>query len=77
MKTNLNQYEVWFVTGSQHLYGEETLKQVAVHSQEIAEAFDKSNLIPVQVKFKPVLTTPDSIYQLCLPSLLPRCGLGA
>jgi len=66
MKTNLNQYEVWFVTGSQHLYGEETLKQVALHSQEIAEAFDKSKVIPVQVKFKPVLTTPDSIYQLCL-----------
>ena len=28
--------EVWFVTGSQHLYGEETLKQVAAHSQQIA-----------------------------------------
>ncbi len=30
---NLKQFEVWFVTGSQHLYGEETLRQVAEHSQ--------------------------------------------
>jgi L-arabinose isomerase len=66
MKTSLNQYEVWFVTGSQHLYGEETLKQVAEHSKEIASALDKSANIPVKVIFKPVLTTPDSIYQLCL-----------
>jgi L-arabinose isomerase len=66
MKISLNQYEVWFVTGSQHLYGEETLKQVAEHSKEIASTLDKSDNIPVKVIFKPVLTTPDSIYQLCL-----------
>ena len=28
MNYNIDQYEVWFVTGTQHLYGEETLKQV-------------------------------------------------
>jgi L-arabinose isomerase len=66
MKISLNQYEVWFVTGSQHLYGEETLKQVAEHSKEIASALNKSENVPVKVIFKPVLTTPDSIYQLCL-----------
>lgn len=66
MKISLHQYEVWFVTGSQHLYGEETLKQVAEHSQEIATALDKSENNPIKVIFKPVLTTPDSIYQLCL-----------
>ena len=33
---DLKKFEVWFVTGSQHLYGEETLKQVAEHSQQIA-----------------------------------------
>ncbi len=66
MKTDLNQYEVWFVTGSQHLYGEETLKQVAEHSKEMAKALDNSTEIPVKVVFKPVLTTPDSIYKLCL-----------
>lgn len=60
----LAQYEAWFVTGSQHLYGEETLKQVAKHSQEIAKSFDENPGIPVRIVFKPVLTTPDAIYQL-------------
>ncbi len=62
----LKSFEVWFVTGSQHLYGEETLKVVAEHSKKIAEALSGSEKIPVTVKFIPVLTTPDSIYQLCL-----------
>ena len=38
---NLKSLEVWFVTGSQHLYGEETLKQVAEHSQTIAKALNE------------------------------------
>jgi len=63
---NLKKLEVWFVTGSQHLYGEETLKQVAVHSQKIAQAFNQSAIIPVQVKFKPVVKTPEEIYGLCM-----------
>ena len=66
MKIDLNNYEIWFVTGSQHLYGEETLRQVAEHSNEIAQAFDASESIPVKVVFKPVLTNPDSIYRLCM-----------
>ncbi len=63
---NLKQFEVWFVTGSQHLYGPETLQQVAAHSQEMARALDQSAQIPVRVVFKPVLTTPDAIRALCL-----------
>jgi L-arabinose isomerase len=62
---NLNQYEVWFITGSQHLYGEETLNQVAEHSRKIAAALNGSAIIPVDVQFKPVLTTPEAIYHLC------------
>src|SRR5678815_702486 len=58
--------EVWFVTGSQHLYGPKTLEQVANHSREIASALDVSPHIPVQVIFKPVLTTPEAIRDLCL-----------
>ncbi|AIE85431.1 L-arabinose isomerase [Fimbriimonas ginsengisoli] len=56
--------EIWFVTGSQHLYGEETLRQVADNSRRIAEALDGS--LPVKVVFKPVLTDPDAIRKLCL-----------
>ncbi|MBN1934046.1 MAG: L-arabinose isomerase [Anaerolineae bacterium] len=62
---DLNQFEVWFVTGSQHLYGEETLAQVDRDSQTIARALDAAPQIPVRVVFKPVLTTPDAIRTLC------------
>jgi L-arabinose isomerase len=60
-----NMLEVWFITGTQHLYGAETLKQVAADSKTIATALDKSPSIPVKVVFKPILTTPDSIYEIC------------
>jgi L-arabinose isomerase len=65
MKINLKQYEVWFVTGSQHLYGPETLKAVAKHSQEIARALSAAAAIPVKVVFRPVMVTPDAITELC------------
>jgi L-arabinose isomerase len=60
---NLKEKEVWFVTGSQFLYGEETLKQVATHAQQIVHALDNSQRIPVKVLFKPVLKTPEEIYK--------------
>jgi L-arabinose isomerase len=63
---DLKKFEAWFVTGSQHLYGQETLNQVAAHSQQIAQYLSQAPSIPVKVVFKPVLTTPESIYQLCL-----------
>src|SRR5512146_1415242 len=62
----LKQYEVWFVTGSQHLYGPETLEKVAVHSREIAGALGASAEIPVTVVFKQVLTSAEQIRTLCL-----------
>ena len=63
---DLKQYEVWFVTGSQHLYGPKTLEQVAKDSTEIAAALGASKHMPVKVVFKPVLTTPEAIRELCL-----------
>ncbi len=60
-----NKSEIWFVTGTQHLYGPETLKQVAADSTKIAASFDKNPKIPVKIVFKPILTTPDSITELC------------
>jgi len=63
---DLTPYEIWFVTGSQHLYGPKTLEKVAKHSQEIAHALSASSHIPVKVVFKPVLTTPEAIHTLCL-----------
>ena len=61
----LRKYEVWFVTGSQELYGPETLNQVAIDSAKIASDLDKSPKISQKVVFKPVLTSPDSILELC------------
>ena len=62
---NLKELEVWFITGSQHLYGEETLNQVAQHSTQIAAALDASAQIPVRVVFKPTVKTTEEIYRIC------------
>ncbi len=62
---NLKQLEVWFVTGSQHLYGEETLNLVAEHSHQIAKGLDGAAQIPVKVIFKPVVKTTEEIYRIC------------
>lgn len=62
----LNTYEIWFLTGSQHLYGPETLEEVAEHSREIAASLNSASAIPTKVIYKPVLTTPDEIHKICL-----------
>jgi L-arabinose isomerase len=59
---DLKAFEVWFITGSQHLYGEETLKLVAEHSQQIAKGLDSSPATPVRIVYKPVVKTPEEIY---------------
>jgi L-arabinose isomerase len=61
---SLKQSEVWFVTGSQHLYGPETLRQVEENSKKIACGFDQSPHVPCRVVFKPVVKTPDEISAL-------------
>lgn len=61
---DLKQFEVWFITGSQHLYGEETLRQVDEHSQIIARHLDQAPQVPVRVVFKPVVKSPDEIYNI-------------
>ncbi|MEO5533890.1 MAG: L-arabinose isomerase [Pseudolysinimonas sp.] len=63
---DLKQKQVWFLTGSQGLYGEETLKQVATQSQAVAAGLQGSADIPVTVVWKPVLTDSDSIRRLML-----------
>jgi len=56
-------HEVWFVTGSQTLYGEETLRQVADQSRQVAAGLAG---LPVRIVWKPVLTDPDGIRRLAL-----------
>jgi L-arabinose isomerase len=62
---NLSHLEVWFVTGSQHLYGAEALAKVAENSQKIAASLNTESAIPVTIIFKPVMTTSDQIRELC------------
>lgn len=56
--------EAWFITGSQGLYGEKVLRQVAEDSGRIVDGLNDSNQLPVDIVFKPVLTTADGISQL-------------
>jgi L-arabinose isomerase len=71
---DIKKLEVWFVTGSQHLYGEATLKQVADHSQIIARSLNESPEIPVKVVFKPTVKTPEEIYHTCQDAnTTPNC----
>jgi len=58
--------EVWFLTGSQDLYGEETLRQVAEQSQEVARLLDESAAVPAKVVWKPVLKDSAAIRRAAL-----------
>jgi L-arabinose isomerase len=62
----LGEFEVWFLTGSQDLYGEETLRQVADHAAQIAAGLDESAPIPVRVVFRPVVKSPEGIKAACV-----------
>ena len=64
MLLDLKKLEVWFITGSQDLYGEDTLKQVAEHSQQIATALNTAEQVPVGVVFKPTVKSGDEIYNI-------------
>ncbi len=58
--------EIWFLTGSQHLYGPAALKQVAANAEVIATALDADASIPAKIVFKPIVTTPDEIRAACI-----------
>lgn len=62
----LKPYEFWFATGSQHLYGPETLAAVAADSKAIAEGLNTASALPFKVVFKPILTTSEDILKLCI-----------
>jgi L-arabinose isomerase len=66
LTTTLDHVEVWFLTGSQHLYGPETLAQVADQSRAIADRLGASSDVPVRVVWKPVLTDADAIRRIAL-----------
>ena len=73
---HLQPLEAWFITGSQHLYGEETLNKVAVHAKEIAESLDHAKQIPVNIVWKPTVKSPEEIYNTILEANASRNCIG-
>ena len=61
----LSNRQIWFLTGSQHLYGPEAIEQVGAHSREIAAYLSAAAAIPLEIVYKPVLTTADEIQSIC------------
>jgi L-arabinose isomerase len=61
---NLATPQIWFVCGSQHLYGEGPLREVAANARQIARALEASGQIPLEVGFKALLTTPEEVTKL-------------
>ncbi|MEI8140687.1 MAG: L-arabinose isomerase [bacterium] len=75
MKNIAENLTIWFITGSQHLYGPKTLAQVAEHSGKIVDGFNASGRIPLKTVFKPVVKTPDEIRNtLTAANNDPSCG---
>ncbi|QQE11274.1 L-arabinose isomerase [Planctomycetota bacterium] len=62
---DFSNHEIWFITGSQHLYGDDVLKQVSINSQQIASYLNSETDIPIKIVTKPVLTDPAAIDSLC------------
>jgi L-arabinose isomerase len=62
--TDLKQFEFWFIVGSQDLYGDETLKQVAANAKIMAEKIGKDPVIPGTIALKPVAKSPAQIRAL-------------
>ena len=60
---NVPDYEFWFVAGSQFLYGEEQLKNVARDAEDIVKKLNESGKLPYKVVCKGVMTTADGITQ--------------
>ncbi|SLM63111.1 MULTISPECIES: L-arabinose isomerase [Dickeya] len=57
--------EVWFVIGSQHLYGPETLRQVKENAEKVVNGLNRDASLPVRLVLKPLVKTPDEITALC------------
>ena len=61
---SIKKYEFWFVTGSQHLYGPETLEQVAKDSQAMVDGLNASGKMPCKIVYKPTVKTPAEIKKV-------------
>jgi len=58
--------ELWFVTGSQHLYGPEALAKVDEHARTVVDALNASGALPHKVLFKPVLKSSGEVTEFAI-----------
>ena len=57
-------FELWWITGAQLLYGGETVKFVDGHSQEMVDGLNNSGIIPIKVVYKGTANTPKATSSL-------------
>lgn len=69
---NVKNFEFWFITGSQHLYGPETLKQVAEHSKIMVDKLNQDSSIQYKIVYKPTVTTPEEITNVLVEANADR-----
>ena len=67
---------IWFLTGSQDLYGEETLRQVEDQSTRIAVGLGASSDIPIEIVPRPTVASPDGIRRACLDATADDSCIG-
>lgn len=65
MEKAFNDFEVWFVTGAQLLYGGDAVKQVDGHSKEMVDGLNNSGLLPVKVDMPGRQTAPRRWQMSC------------
>jgi len=68
--------KIWFLTGTQHLYGEKTLEQVGTNAKKVVNGLNKSNHIPLEIVFKPILKTQEEITRICLEASSDEACIG-
>jgi L-arabinose isomerase len=69
-----DQLEIWFVTGSQHLYGPAALSKVDEHAQVVVDALNAAGTLPHKIVFKPVLKSSAEITQFAIDAnSSPNC----
>ncbi|MDX1475929.1 MAG: L-arabinose isomerase, partial [Reinekea sp.] len=70
------QQSIWFITGSQHLYGDKVLQQVVSNSQTLVAGLNDQAQLPLPLEFKAIATTPEEIQRLCLDATSDANCLG-
>lgn len=71
---NFEQKEIWFITGSQHLYGDETLREVNRHSSIIADSLNQFGTLPLKIVYQgTALSATEISEKLRAANQSPQC----